>query len=229
MSKYRAPTRQPGEGVESFVYGMNERRKKLAEALGLKEGEEHLAVNDRLHGLYILKKSRISKLEQRQIKQKNLLNYEKPDEAVSSKLVGKNLKTTYFDVDETRAETADVGCPGGGRVRDPPILRVRIEAAKRSRAEEVPHPALAVLRTTVRMVKKKPRSRGNERASWLRGSRRKRFLGKSLIPRRNPGRRSASLRAEWTVSPTGGSRPTSDTDLQRTSWTPTSGTLSVAS
>ena len=100
----RPATRQPGGDMESFVYEMSRGRKRLAEPLGLSGGEEHLAINDRLRGLHILRKSRVRGLEQRQIKRKNLERFENPDEAVSSKFVGASLKRTFFDVHEVEAE-----------------------------------------------------------------------------------------------------------------------------
>ncbi len=58
--------------MAKYTRHMNESRRRLEEALGLGKGEEGLAVNDQLHGLHVLEKSRISKLEQRQVQRDNM-------------------------------------------------------------------------------------------------------------------------------------------------------------
>ena len=84
--------------MSKFTHGMNDKRRQLADSLGLKEGEDHLAVNDRLHGLNILRKARISKQDQRQVERNNLKCVSDPDDRTRCDLVVKELNTLYWDI-----------------------------------------------------------------------------------------------------------------------------------
>lgn len=95
---WQAPRRLRGERMTTFMNGMNDRRKRLAESLGLEEGQEALAINDRLHGLQVLEKARISKLEQRQVQRQNLKTHPEADESMRFDLIVKDLTTMYFDI-----------------------------------------------------------------------------------------------------------------------------------
>ena len=50
-----------------WTHEMDKKRERLAESLGLKKGQGHMAVNDRTHGLNILEKSGLSRETQRQL------------------------------------------------------------------------------------------------------------------------------------------------------------------
>ena len=181
----RAAPRQPGEEMETYVYEMNQKRKELAEAMGFSEGQEHLAINDRLHGLHILRRSRISKLEQRQIKQKNLVDVTNPDEAVSSTKVGDSLTTTYFDVHE------DEGSHHRRRQsRARPRQRSSYLAHHEREAREGPHRPPPVARG-LRRRRAAVRDRPLRRASWPRSPRRARALRSRSHSVAPIGRRSA--------------------------------------
>lgn len=94
----KARSRPPGMRMKKHVDEVNDLRKRLASSLGLKAGEEHMAVNDRLHGLKLLETASISKLEQRQIQRDNVQKAGGVEEALDSALVGADLVTMYWDV-----------------------------------------------------------------------------------------------------------------------------------
>lgn len=98
LEYWGAEKRPYGQQMRKFLRNMQNKRKHLAESLGLKKGEESQAVNDRLHGLQILAKCRISKLEQRQIQRDVLKKVPAGDEAARLEAILKDLTATYWDI-----------------------------------------------------------------------------------------------------------------------------------